>query len=192
MVWMSPKGLVDRLVLLHLHGQELPTRKRAAAALHRYGNPGHAQRLLDSLTDKNRFTAIRASWGLSLMPPAIVLPLLAQALNSARAKELELVAWALGALQSSSARDLLVEALRHRNRAVRQAAAGGLWRWAVAGYRSRAAIRALEAIRGKDNGSAAIVLRHMRRPPRSSSTCNEYPRGRRVSVFDRFGGAWIR
>lgn len=189
---MSPTGRAADVVLLHLREQELSSRIQAAAVLHRYGTLDDARRLFGALRDKNRYTAIRAAWGLSLMPPAIVLPLLAQAMGSGCAKEVELSAWALGAMRDSAARDLLVKSLSHRIPAVRQAAAGGLWRWAVAGYRSRAAINALEAVRGKDNGSAAIVLRHMRGPRRKRRPIDGRPGRRIIPVFERFGGNWIR
>lgn len=189
---MSPRGRVAEAVTLHLYGRDISTRKRAAAALHRGGGLADARQLFESLKDRNRRVAIRAAWGLSLLPPSVSLPLLAGTLKPGRVDEVELAAWALGSMRNAVARDLLVESLRHRSRVVRQAAAGGLWRWAVAGYRSEGAIRALRAMQGEDNGAAAIVLRHMLGAPRRFRVLDDFSKGRRGSVFERYGGAWIR
>lgn len=170
----------------HLYSQELPVRERAAEALGRTKSVGAVLALLSALDDRNRYVAIRAAWGLSLISSDVALPYLAKALDAPQPAVVERAAWALGRMDRA-ARRVLVAALEHSSPIVRKSAAAGLWRHACMGFKSKKVERLLTAMLEGDLGHAAITLKRMQSP---KDPPYRYPP--QSSFFQRKGGARIR
>ncbi|HAZ07637.1 MAG TPA: hypothetical protein DCZ01_03725 [Elusimicrobia bacterium] len=170
----------------HLYSKDLPIRERAAEVLGRTKSIEAVLALLAALKSQNRYVATRAAWGLSLISAEVVLPYLAQALDTPQEAVVELVAWALGRM-GRAARQVLVVALEHRCPFVRRAAGAGLWQHAVRGYKSKKVEQLLSGMLQGDRGHVALTLRHMREQRLA-------PKGTPSSAifFDRMGGKFIR
>lgn len=178
----------------HLYSQDGSLRELAAEFLSKTNSRLVAKQLIAELRNADRYVAIRAAWGLSLMKPSLVVPHLKRTLHGRDLDRLKQAAWALGRMESLKARRVLVAALKHRRRTVREHAAGALWRTALDGFTSVKVEQDLVRILKRDRGQVALTLRHMLK----SRACRNGVRGARkqlcskANVFQRMGGAWIR
>ena len=179
----------------HLYAQDQALREKAAKSLSRTGSRRIVAQLLGSLEDQDRYVAIRAAWGLSLMKPALVIPYLARALNGrAPAAVVKQASWAMGRMNISKARRVLIAALKHPRRLIRVQAAGALWRTALDGFRNRRVEKTLIGLLKGDRGHVALTLSHMLRS-RTRTTrvrTGRQHRGSTANVFQRMGGSFIR
>lgn len=178
----------------HLYSQDDSLRELAAEFLSKTNSHLAAKQLVAELKNTDRYVAIRAAWGLSLMKPSLVVPHLVRALHGRDLDRLKQAAWALGRMESLKARRVLVSALKHRRRAVREHSAGALWQHALIGYKSKKVEGLLLGMLKGDRGHAALTLSRILKNHRRAG--GERPDRRpglsKASVFQRMGGAWIR
>jgi len=170
----------------HLYSQDESRREHAASSLSRCNSRAVVKQLLAALNDQNRYVAIRAAFGLSIMKPALVVPYLSKALLGQDPDRIKQAAWALGRIRNPKARRVLIAALENRRKIVRYQAAAGLWRYAHQ-LRSKKAEHLLTRMLDGDNGSAALTLRRMQRPSRAIKVRQPH-----ATVFNRMGGDFIR
>lgn len=171
----------------HLFTQDQRLREEAAETLRKNESPEVLAQLLAALKSSQRYISTRAAWGLSCMSPALVVPILEEELHGQDPACVELAAWALGRIRNAGARRVLVAALEDKRKHVKYRAAGGLWRPAMQGFKSKKAERLLAGMLKDDNGSAGIVLQRMRRTRKAPKA-----RRRRGTFFKRMGGDFIR
>ncbi|NLH39376.1 MAG: HEAT repeat domain-containing protein [Elusimicrobia bacterium] len=145
-----------KMVHDHLYSQNCLLREMAAEFLSKTNSVDVAKGLLAELTNKDRFIASRAAWGLTLMKERISVPLLIKALRSSNPNICREAGWALKRTTSMRADKALSEALKDRNPIVQQSAAFGLCGKAIA--KNAKVQRTLIKMLKGDKGNITITL----------------------------------
>ena len=140
----------------HLYSQDCLIREMAAEFLAKTNSENVARLLAIELGNKDRYVAIRAAWGLTLMKTEISLPILMKALKDTNPDVCRQSGWALGRVGGVRAQKELGAALKDENPVVQREAASALRGKAIALHPKvqTALIKMLE----HDNGAATITL----------------------------------
>lgn len=121
-----------KIIHSHLYSQDCRAREMAAELLSKTNSANVARMLAAELPNKDRYVAIRAAWGLTLVKPEISLPLLIKALKNSDPDICKNAGWALRRVRSPRAEKALAAALKDRNPVVRCEAASSLHDKAIA------------------------------------------------------------
>lgn len=148
----------EMIIQDHLYSQNCLFREKAAAFLSGTNSAGVAERLISEFTHRDRFVALRAAWGLTLMKEKLSLPPLIKALRSSTPEVCRQGAWALNRIKSSRAEKALAAALNDRNPAVQKEASSALYGKAIA--KTLKVQKALIKMLQSDKGCATITLGH--------------------------------
>jgi len=121
-----------KIIHTHLYSQDCRVREMAAEFLSKTNSANVARALAAELANKDRYVAIRAAWGLTLMKPEVSLPLLIKALRNSDTDICKNAGWALRRVRSPRSEKALAAALKDRNPVVRSEAASSLHDKAIA------------------------------------------------------------
>lgn len=145
-----------KIIHNHLYSQNCCVRETAAEFLAKSNSKNIARLLAIELGNKDRYVAIRAAWGLSLMKTEISLPILMKALKGTDPDISRQSGWALNHIGGAREQKELGAALKDGNPVVQREAASALRGKAIALHPN--VQTALIKMLGQDKGQATMTL----------------------------------
>lgn len=118
------KSYEEKIVKIHLYSQNCVLREKAAEFISKTNSTDIAKKLVKELSNYDRFVAIRAAFGLSLMKENISLPLLKIALMDPETCENAILALRL--IKSHKSEKIIAKALKSKNPLIRNYAVRGI------------------------------------------------------------------
>ncbi|MFA6434826.1 MAG: HEAT repeat domain-containing protein [Elusimicrobiales bacterium] len=147
---------IKKIIHNHLYSQNCCDREKAAEFLAKTDSANVATALAAELANKDRYIAIRAAWGLTLMNPEISLPPLIKALRNTNPDICKQAGWALHHIGNPKAGKALAAALKDPNPIVQREAASALRGKAIA--LTPEVQTSLVKLLERDKGAATITL----------------------------------
>ena len=144
------------LIHTHLYSQDCLARERAADFLCKCNSVSVAKELAAQLANKDRFVAIRAAWGLSLMKEKLSQPSVIKALYDSNPDVRRNAGWALRRMKSSKAEKALAAAFKSRDPEIQKEAAFAMHGKGIAND-AKVQEKLIELL-SKDNGGVTLTL----------------------------------